>query len=564
MQIPSRGSLLVASLSILAPLAASTFLSRAPSARAAAQSAPLVRPRPNGASSLRSRPAEPQPSPERTKFLRRLLPRVGGDVVFRKVARELGVTEWRGKRLDVSSNSADGQLLALDQPVDVTPGSQNEPSIAVNPNDESRIVVFAHNDDNFSGYDNACSIYLSFDAGFSFFYAQDALLLNPTDTCAYPVVRYSPDGNVVYYSYLSISDDASRSDVMVAVGDGDDPTTIVSGPNIVFTGAFGDFNDKPWIDVHTFDSADGVSDGAAFVYATTTIFYVDGHCGVVFNRSINYGASWVGVGGMGSLDYSLDCNLGFTHGPRAAAGPGQQVLVCYFDAGADGFSAPLDPPALLNRFDISCRSSADRGANFGVPFAAARNVAFELNYSLGPNELYHRWLGGMFPALTIDHNGTAHLVFAMDPTASKVDAEAGNVQYVRSTASAGNPPYTTWTPRVTIGSGLRAQGYPTIAAQRSLLTTNSYIYIAYYDHYRSPTAAPNVLYDVRYRKSLNGGATFGAPVTVTDVPSLSDVSFIGDYFDSAATMRKYFLVWTDRADKTNVFDAEDDIVIDRY
>ena len=47
MQIPSRGSLLVATLSILAPLAASTLLSRAPSARAAAQSAALVRPRPN-------------------------------------------------------------------------------------------------------------------------------------------------------------------------------------------------------------------------------------------------------------------------------------------------------------------------------------------------------------------------------------------------------------------------------------------------------------------------------------------------------------------------------------
>jgi len=43
--------------------------------------------------------------------------------------------------LDVPSKTADGLSLAMDEPVDVSPGSQNEPSIAVNPNDESRIVV---------------------------------------------------------------------------------------------------------------------------------------------------------------------------------------------------------------------------------------------------------------------------------------------------------------------------------------------------------------------------------------------------------------------------------------
>lgn len=117
---------------------------------------------------------------------------------------------------------------------------------------------------------------------------------------------------------------------------------------------------------------------------------------------------------------------------------------------------------------------------------------------------------------------------------------------------------------MTIGSGAKAQGYPTIVAQRSLLTTHSYIYVAYYDHYRSPAATPNLLYDVRYVKSINSGSTFATPVTVTNVPSLSDPLYIGDYFDSTATMRRYHLVWTDRGDKIIVSDYEDDIFADSY
>jgi hypothetical protein len=560
----SRRASLVVSLALLAPLAASTPWFRAPSARAAARSTPVTRPQRPPEPGLRSRSTERRlPSAERTKFLRRILPRLGSEVAFRRVARELGVTEWQGKRLDLPSKPADTPRLALDQPVDSFTGTQNEPSIAVDPTDESTVVVFAQNESNISGYDSACSIYLSGDGGVSFSYAADAQLLNPTDICADPGVRYAPDGSVVYFSYLSIRNDGSGSDVMVQVADGDDPASFIGSPDIVLP-SFGDFHDRPWLDVHTFDSADGVSDGASYVYVVTTTFYADGHCGIVFNHSIDYGNTWVGVGGSGSLVYSLDCDQHFQHGPRVAAGPGQQVLVCYFDAGTDGFSAPLAAPAPLNRFDIGCRSSADRGANFGVPIWVARNVPYEVNYYLGPNKLYHRWFAAMFPAVVIDHNGTAHLVFGLDPTSNRLDAESGNVQYARSTASATNPPYATWTPRVTVASGPRAQGFPTIAAQRSLLTTNPYIYIAYYDHYRSPSAAPNSIYDVRYRRSMDGGATFAGPITVTDVPSLSDVGSIGSYFDSAATMRRYHLVWTDRADKTDVGDGEDDIFADRH
>jgi hypothetical protein len=103
-----------------------------------------------------------------------------------------------------------------------------------------------------------------------------------------------------------------------------------------------------------------------------------------------------------------------------------------------------------------------------------------------------------------------------------------------------------------------------VVAQRSNLTTNAYIYVAYYDHYRSKSAAPNLLYDVRYRRSTDGGAIFASPVKVTEVVSLSDFVFIGDYFDTAATMRRFHLAWTDRGDKTDILDFEDDVFADRY
>jgi hypothetical protein len=171
----------------------------------------------------------------------------------------------------------------------------------------------------------------------------------------------------------------------------------------------------------------------------------------------------------------------------------------------------------------------------------------------------------MFPSIAIDHRGNAHLTFAMDPNANKLDAESGNVMYVRSLGGALNPPYTVWTkPPLTIGSGARAQGFPNVVAQRSNLTTNAYVYVSYYDHYRSASTAPNRIYDVRYRRSVNGGAAFAAPKLVTDVPSFSDFEYIGDYFDTAATMRRFHLAWTDRGDKWSIDDLEDDVFTDRY
>jgi hypothetical protein len=562
MRITFRAPLIAVILFVVAPLATSLLVSRAPSARAAAS--PRTRTQPVRA--LRSRSVGLQPTGvERRKFLRRILPKLGSQVAFRKVARSLGITHWRGKAIvaiDGPSVKPDVARMSLDQPVDSFDGSQNQPSIAVDPTDDSTVVIFAQNESNFTGLVVACSIYVSFDGGVTFAYADDAPVLLPTDTCADPVVRYAPDGSVVYFSYLSIRDDSSSSDVVVTVGDGDDPVTIVSGPTNVMPGGT-DFMDKPWLGVHTFDSADGSADGGGYVYVTGTIFISNNTCSLLINRSADSGATWDFGGGMAIGGAPSDCDVAFLHGARVAGGPGAQVLVCFYNSEADGFSPTVAPPALSNRFDITCVSSVDRWSSQSGLITAANNVGYELNEFLGPNETYHRWWPGMFPDVEIDHRGNAHVTFAMDPTANKVDAESGNVRYTRSLGGALGPPYPSFTGGVTLGTGPRAQGFPNVVAQRSNLTTNAYIYVSYYDHYRSTLAAPNRLYDVRYRRSTNGGGTFAAPVTVTDVVSLSDRDFIGDNFDTTASMRKVHWAWTDRGDKTDILDPEDDIFSDR-
>jgi hypothetical protein len=52
---------------------------------------------------------------------------------------------------------------------------------------------------------------------------------------------------------------------------------------------------------------------------------------------------------------------------------------------------------------------------------------------------------------------------------------------------------------------------------------------------------------------------------VTGEPSLSDYLFVGDYIDAASAPRtgRIDLIWTDRRDKTDIMDLEDDVWSDR-
>jgi hypothetical protein len=327
------------------------------------------------------------------------------------------------------------------------------------------------------------------------------------------------------------------------------------------------FPDSPWIGVHTFDDADGVADGDQHVYLTATVFETSGDCAIVWSHSTDAGVTWSAPA---DLARSTGCNP-VLQGARPAGAPGAQVLVCYFDSGSDGLN--IDD-ASAGKFNIACRSSKDRGATWSSlpsepPILAAKDVAYELPRALqrepGASQPYHDIWRSMFPAVDIDHAGFAHVVFAADPTLSKTDAECGNVFYLKSAYPNGSAAGGTasawdkWAGRIAVGTGSRAQVFPTIVSQRSNAQVKPIVYLAYADHSRGDPARPNRVYDVKYRKSLVGGSVFLAPVLVTAQSSLSQQLSIGDYFDSAATMRRYWLAWTDRADKTDVEDYESDV-----
>ena len=301
-------------------------------------------------------PAPALSAAKRRAFLERITPMLGSGLVSMRMAENLGMTNIMGKRLTVPSFvAAAGKQVSPVAGYDINvrkefdpafPGSQNEPSIAAHPFDPDILVAFTHNDDNMSGVVNACSIYISFNGGWSFFYDSDVpLTTGAGGFCSDPVVRYSPDGTVVTFSYMDINAAADVSNIRLHRRDGFDPTTgPPSGPDTTtpfLDSGQGHFFDKNWHDVHKFDAADGVLDGAAFIYATVTRFTVTDDCEIFFNRSSDYGETW--DGGTGLLIDSVPCSVTVVQGSRPVGGPGQQVLICYYDSATDGWSPGFNP-----------------------------------------------------------------------------------------------------------------------------------------------------------------------------------------------------------------------------
>ncbi len=518
---------------------------------------------------------------ERRAFLRTIQPRIASRVLARTVAQSLGMRREGGKIIAPRRPHQGGIRLSFETPVATDYlGGETTPSIAASPIDERVVAAVAQND---STGNQECTVYVSFDGGLTYAESFDLPLLNLGDYCADPVVRAtspyagSPPlaiGSSFVFSYLSVRaaaaspPDDTSSDAQILVTDGLDPSVVLSGPTTVASSSLG-LVDKAWIGVHTFDAADGNADGYGFVYFAAAAFTPTSpttyDCSIIFSRSSDLGFTW---GPPLTLATSPGCT-GFVQGPHVAAAPGQQVLACYFDAGVDGLNINATTGG---RFNIACTSSKDRGVTFSpTPIVAAKDVSFELPRNLGPgpagsggdNNNYHTIWTSMFPVVTVDHLGNAHAVFAADPTTNKNDVESGNIYYVRSTfpngSVGGAAAYDKWTARAAVGTGGRAQVFPTVVSQRTATQAKPIVYVAYADHARGDTTKPNIAYDVKYRRSLVGGGAFQGPVLVTGQSSLSQFFTIGDYFDSSATNRRYHIIWTDRADKTEIDDYDSDI-----
>nr|BAJ49348.1 hypothetical protein HGMM_F01D06C15 [Candidatus Caldarchaeum subterraneum] len=505
-----------------------------------------------------------------------ILDKLSGDALFTIQAMR-GVSQFSlgGKTITLpSAQQLDFSLLS-NQPVGVSGYSENEPSIAVRPNNPSFVVAAMH----YYGTPN-CASFRSADGGMTWTGPTPLPLPSPPTGyvvwCSDPVVRYSPDGSKVYAAYMAIFCDPDDCDNTIyshiVVSRSTNNGQSWGAPVIAIPGGSTRFPDKPWLDVHRFFPG-GTTNNR--VYVTTTVF-TDTGCQIEFTSSTNGGTSFAPSQVIASSDGCDPVVQGSRPiGGRAVSSSTGYVLVCWYNSEDDGW--------LVGKFDIRCRTSSDYGLNWGSEVAAVDDMYSELTYWLGPSCSYHRWAGGMFPSIMIGPDGVAHMVFTADLTRPHpfddgsgcdesgdedgdniddepgADEEAGDIFYVRSAG----PPYTTWSRPHMVSDDYPgfAQGYPTVNVR--VVDGVPIVFVAWMDHRVSSwTGYPNILYSIFASWTYPGRWGWWEPnVEISNVESMSDLWFIGDYIDSSTANTGtpfVHVIWTDRSDKTHIPDDVDD------
>ncbi len=421
-----------------------------------------------------------------------------------------------------------------------TPGIEDEPSIAIDPADPSHMLVGAQR------LNGACVYYQSTDGGASWGPAHYAPLTPGAYICYDIVAKASPDGRFFYLSYLSIVD-GTTDDVVIFRIRTDFSAT--SGPFVAIRHRLG-LIDKDWIDVH---GVDGGHPGEIFV--TATYFREGGGCPVLFARSTDYGRTWSRAERLAKYPGCTETNI-LGLGVRPLGGLGDTVLVCWYGTGTDGWG-PANGGG--GTFDIVCRTSLDDGDTFGPLIFVVKGESYELPYFTCPDDRYQRIWSSMLLAVAIAPDGSAHLTYARDPSQGNSDGECGDVRYVRSAG----PPYDTWTAPVTIAGGPTAQSFSAVVATKGP-DGPCRVDVAYVDGRNSRPARPNRKYDVYRTNSTDCGLTWSSPERVSDVSSLADGGFIGDYIDIVAAGDQVHVVWTDRRSATHVPDQGSDVYTDQW
>ena len=490
-------------------------------------------------------------------------------------AAAMGITTIMGKKINASGHTKSKNGRGHDVAIGANPDiHENEPTLAANPVNSNKLVAGSH-------YipEAGCAVYHSSNGGVSWSSPAAMPLLTDISYCSDPVLAYAPDGKRVYYAYMDIKSMVEYTDTTITQTDdwdivvsySDDNGQSWTGPfvaldgdptSITFdieTGELLDFDpgflyDKPWISA-PLDTAQ-----ADWAYVTSTRFdsFIDApsECHITFTRSGNKGASW-------DVPTLLDESSGGCGGPvvvqgsRPSGGKGGNVLVAWYHSGWDGW--------LTGSFEIRTRLSTNKGGSWEDIVTAATD-SFELPFWLGPENFYHRWWGGMFPDVEIDGGGAAHIAYTHDPAKNPEPGfsdtpEDGDIRYATSSGK----PYDSWSAPITVNDdGLeRAQGWATLETQtKNKLTT---VFLIWEDHRLSPELpiefpnSPNLYYDIFAAKKGFGNSGWFPNTCVSDASSIVDYVFIGDYFDLAANDKFFFGIWTDRRDKTSIFDFEDDV-----
>ena len=459
-------------------------------------------------------------------------------------AKQLGIATIQGKPADPGDSGPPGNAHSpqlRDVAIADTPANENETNVVANPVATNFLVASSH---RYPPLPVRCVAYASSDGGKHWNAGVSAQQLAPDHDCSDPVLAYAPDGSRVYMAYMDIY--GATWDILVSHSEDNGLTWSV--PVIALQGNPASYiYDKPWIATHSFNPGQ-----STFVYVTATQFGFSGPDHIAFSRSADSGLNFNSTSP--TLFDSATAPV-TVQGSRPAAGPGTDVLVAWYDSGPDGW--------LNGGFQIKVAHSADNGATFGTPVIAAAETCCELPFWLGPSAFYHRWWGGMFPSVAIDGKGGAHIAYTYTPVNQNTpqgfsSTYSGDIRYIASVGV----PYDVWSTPITVNDdGLpRGHGFPAIAAGM-----DGTVWLSWEDHRLSPdmpTAFPNssnLYYDNFVARKVPGQNAFFTNLRASDSSSISQKSFIGDYTGITLGSGTTYAVWTDRRNRTDIFDANNDV-----
>jgi len=97
----------------------------------------------------------------------------------------------------------------------------------------------------------------------------------------------------------------------------------------------------------------------------------------------------------------------------------------------------------------------------------------------------------------------------------------------------------------------KAQGYAAL-----VVGNGGQLHAVWEDHRLS--TQDNLFYDCFYSRKTRGSDWFSS-FRVNEASSMSDFVYIDDYIGITANNTTLFGIWTDRRDKSSVFDSEDDV-----
>jgi hypothetical protein len=383
---------------------------------------------------------------------------------------------------------------------------QNEPSIAVNPQDPNHVVA-SSNDYRLRefGGDVHPGYYVSFDGGLT--WVGDGVIdLSPipqAEAGGDPAMTIH-DYNNVYFAYIAFHrtlDDVGGVYVSKSTDGGltwDDPVEVA--PNTLSV-----FHDKEYI---TVDATGSAHDGN--VYVSWTRF--SSNYPIYFSRSTDGGATFSAP--MEISDPSLSSN----QGSIPAVGPNGEVYVTWYN---------------YNTSAQRLAVSLDGGQSFGVRYQVA-----------GVNPIPSPLPGASFrnnsfPTLVVDQaNGNLYVAWN---DYSYGDAD---IFFVRSTDGG-----QTWSSPIRVNDDPLANDFHQFFPWLSV-APNGDVYAGWFDsrHDPNPYVQP-FYYDEYVAVSTDGGLSFGPNARISTVSADAstdfDGEFIGDYSGIAATDDFVYPAWVD-------------------